>query len=200
MKNNIRKDDLILVASFIVTCLTGLMIGLAYTNMLSQWMVGVALGIIGMIATYFFKKSGKLSEYEYYLKLIEKMELPGKWDEIVDEIIERLLEETEASGAVKAKLRKRIEELEATEGEKPEEKGEKKQVRSRKRLKAWEHILKVIGQALVTAGMFSLLRYVIPHPLVAITAAITIGIFLWLKGNRIIQEVEELTDRQAEGS
>jgi len=200
MKNNIRKDDLILVASFIVTCLTGLMIGLAYTNMLSQWMVGVTLGIIGMIATYFFKKSGKLSEYEYYLKLIEKMELPGKWDEIVDEIIERLLEETEASGAVKAKLRKRIEEIEATEGEKPEKKGEKKQVRSRKGLKAWEHILRVIGQALVTAGMFSLLRYVIPHPLIAITAAITIGIFLWLKGNRIIQEVEELTDRQAEGS
>jgi len=199
MKNNIRKDDLILVASFIVTCLTVLMIGLAYANMLSQWMVGVTLGIIGMIATYFFKKSGKLSEYEYYLKLIEKMELPGKWDEIVDEIIERLLEETEASGAVKAKLRKRIEELEATEGEKPE-KGEKKQVRSRKGLKVWEHILRVIGQALVTAGMFSLLRYVIPHPLVAITAAITIGLLLWLKGNRIIQEVQELTDRQAEGS
>ena len=199
MKNNIRKDDLILVASFIVTCLTGLMIGLAYANMLSQWMVGVALGIIGMIATYFFKKSGKLSEYEYYLKLIEKMELPGKWDEIVDEIIERLLEETEASGAVKAKLRKRIEEIEAAEGEKPEKKG-KKQVRSRKGLKAWEHILRVIGQALVTAGMFSLLRYVIPHPLIAITAAITIGIFLWLKGNRIIQEVQELTDRQAESS
>ena len=64
------------------------------------------------------KKSGKLSEYEYYLKLIEKMELPSKWDEIVDEIIERLLEETEASGAVKAKLRKRIEEIEATEEEK----------------------------------------------------------------------------------
>ena len=125
MKNNIRKDDLILVASFIVICLTGLMIGLAYANMLSQWMVGVTLGIIGMIATYFFKKSGKLSEYEYYLRLIEKMELPGKWDEIVDEIIERLLEETEASGAVKAKLRKRIEELEATEGEKPEKKGGK---------------------------------------------------------------------------
>ena len=143
MKNNIRKDDLILVASFIVTCLTGLMIGLAYANMLSQWMVGVALGIIGMIATYFFRKSGKLSEYEYYLKLIEKMELPGKWDEIVDEIIERLLEETEASGAVKAKLRKRIEEIEATEGEKPEKKGgkgkkRKKQVRSRKGLKVWE--------------------------------------------------------------
>jgi len=82
------------------------------------------------------------------------------------------------------------------------EKGKKrkKQVRSRKGLKVWEHILRVIGQALVTAGMFSLLRYVIPHPLVAITAAIAIGIFLWLKGNRIIQEVEELTDRQAEGS
>ena len=82
------------------------------------------------------------------------------------------------------------------------EKGEKrkKQVRSRKGLKAWEHILRVIGQALVTAGMFSLLRYAIPHPLVAITAAIAIGIFLWLKGNRIIQEVEELTDRQAKGS
>jgi len=129
MENNIRKDDLIFVASFIVTCLTVLMIGLAYANMLSQWMVGVALGIIGMIATYFFKKSGKLSEYEYYLKLIEKMELPGKWDEIVDEIIERLLEETEASGAVKAKLRKRIEELEATEGEKEKKggKGEKKE-------------------------------------------------------------------------
>jgi len=125
MKNNIRKDDLIFVASFIVISLTVLMIGLAYANMLSQWMVGVTLGIIGMIATYFFRKSGKLSEYEYYLKLIEKMELPGKWDEIVDEIIERLLEETESSGAVKAKLRKRIEELEATEGEKPE-KGEKK--------------------------------------------------------------------------
>ena len=57
MKNNIRKDDLILVASFIVICLTGLMIGLAYANMLSQWMVGVALGIIGMIATYFFKRA-----------------------------------------------------------------------------------------------------------------------------------------------
>ena len=135
MKNNIRKDDLILVASFIVACLTGLMIGLAYANMLSQWMVGVTLGIIGMIATYFFKKSGKLSEYEYYLKLIEKMELPGKWDELVDEIIERLLKETEASGAVKAKLRKRIEEIEATEGEKEKGgKGEKrkKQVRSGK--------------------------------------------------------------------
>ena len=64
------------------------------------------------------------------------MELPGKWDEIVDEIIKRLLEETEASGAVKAKLRKRIEEIEATEGEKEKKggKGEKrkKQVRSRK--------------------------------------------------------------------
>jgi len=82
------------------------------------------------------------------------------------------------------------------------EKGKKrrKQVRSRKGLKAWEHILRVIGQALVTAGMFSLLRYAIPHPLVAIIAAITVGLLLWLKGSRIIQEVEELTDRQAEGS
>jgi len=123
-KNNIRKDDLILVASFIVICLTGLMIGLARFHMLSQWMIGVTLGIIGMIATYFFKKSGKLSEYEYYLRLIEKMELPGKWDEIVDEVIERLLEEMEASGVVKAKLRKRIEEIEAAEGEK-EKKGGK---------------------------------------------------------------------------
>jgi len=82
--------------------------------------------------------------------------------------------------------------------EKSQRKGEKR--RSRKGLKVWEHILRVIGQALVTAGMFSLLRYVIPHPLVAITVAITIGIFLWLKGNRIIQEVQELTNRQAESS
>jgi len=117
MESNLKKHDLIIVASVIVASLTTLMVGLAYANMLSQWMVGVTFGIIGIIATYFFKKSGKLSEYKYYLRLIEKMELPGKWDEIVDEIIEQLLEEMETSGAVKAKLQKRIEELEATGGE-----------------------------------------------------------------------------------
>jgi len=132
MKNNIRKDDLILVASVIVASLTALMVGLAYTNMLSQWMVGVTFGIIGIIVTYFFKESGKLSEYKYYLRLIEKMDLPGKWDEIVDEIIERLLEETETSGMVKAKLQKRIEELEATEGKKEEKPKEGKKGDTRK--------------------------------------------------------------------
>jgi len=122
----IKKNDLVIVASVITASLTALMLGLAYVNMLSQWMIGVTFGIIGMITAYFFKKSGKLSEYEYYLRLIEKMELPGKWDELVDEIIDQLLSKTEVSETIKEKAEERVKGLETEEKRKRSRRGKKR--------------------------------------------------------------------------